>query len=202
MGRPRNPILSRERIVVAALELVDETGSLTLPLLAKRLGVSMSSIYHHLANRAEIVEGMRELLSRDFPRPDPGLTWQQEVRRWMRAYRAIMVAHPHLITEFAAHHVNNETTRRAYEDLAGVLEGAGFPPASILGAITALDSFVCGSALELTALEQLWQSYAELDVPLGRAQRAAPWDERSAQAAFELGLDGLILTLERQLDRR
>ena len=137
MARPRTPILSQDRIVTAALELIDETGTLTLPLLARRLGVSMSSIYHHVANRAEIVEGIRELLSRDFPRPDPSLSWQDEVRRWMRAYRRIMVAHPHLIVEFSINPVTNETTLRAYEDLAEVLESAGFALETILEAITA-----------------------------------------------------------------
>ena len=197
MARPRTPILSPDRIVTAALELIDETGALTLPLLAKRLGVSMSSIYHHMANRAEIVEGIRELLSRDFPRPDPALSWQDEVRRWMRAYRRIMVAHPHLIVEFSINPVTNEATLRAYEELAQVLESAGFAPEVILEAITALDSFVCGSALELTALEQMWASYTDRDVALGRAQRAAPWGAHSPGSAFELGLTGLILALER-----
>ena len=193
MARPRNPILSRDRIVAAALELVDETGRFTLPLLAKRLGVSMSSIYHHLANRAEIVEGIRELLSRDFPALDPGRRWPEEVRRWMRAYREIMVAHPHLIVEFSAHPLINETTRRAYEDLAGVLEHAGFPPESIL----ARDH----RAGQLRLRQRAGADRAGADVGLLRRRATSPSAGRPARravaartadspaSALELGLD-------------
>lgn len=199
MPRPRTPLLSRERIVGAALDLLDETGGFTIPQLAKRLGVSMSSLYHHMTNRAEIVEGIREQLSLRFPSLDPDRPWQHEVRRWARAYRGFMVEHPHLVREFAAHAVVNQRTRHAYEELAEVLERAGLPPASVLPAITALDSFVLGCALDMSVLADLWAASADRDVALGRAQRAAPWSQDGPEAAFELGLDGLLLALERQL---
>ena len=60
MPRPVAPLLSREQIASAALELIDETGTFTLPGLARRLGVSASSIYHHFpGGREAIIEAIR-----------------------------------------------------------------------------------------------------------------------------------------------
>lgn len=199
MPRPRTPILSRDRIVDAALALLDETGGFTIPQLAKRLGVSMSSLYHHMTNRAEIVAGIRERLTASFPELDPRQPWRQEVRRWARGYREFMVAHPNLVPELAANPVVDEWTRRAYEELAAVLERAGLPPASILPAITALDSYVLGSAIDVSVLSDLWATSVERDGALGRAQRAVPWSADGIDTAFELGLTGLLLALEELL---
>jgi AcrR family transcriptional regulator len=59
MGRPRQAILSPEKIYQASLELVDELGDFTLPGLAKRLSVSPSSIYHHVNGRPELINYRR-----------------------------------------------------------------------------------------------------------------------------------------------
>ena len=53
MGRPLLPLISVDALTTAALELVDESGDFSFPKLAKRIGVSQSSIYNHVSGRDE-----------------------------------------------------------------------------------------------------------------------------------------------------
>ncbi|NNV08536.1 TetR/AcrR family transcriptional regulator, partial [Geobacillus sp. MMMUD3] len=63
MARPTSPLLSREKIALAAIEMLDSGQELKIQPLAKRLGVSLSSLYHHVDGREGIVHAMREVLS-------------------------------------------------------------------------------------------------------------------------------------------
>ena len=58
-AEPRRP-LSRDRVLRAAIELADERGieSLTMRTLAQELGVEAMSLYNHVANKEEILDGM------------------------------------------------------------------------------------------------------------------------------------------------
>lgn len=80
MGRPSTPILSTDRIATAALDLVNSTGGFTIPGLARRLKVSPSSLYNHVAGREQIVELLREraMSEVNLPTSTPtgrGATW-------------------------------------------------------------------------------------------------------------------------------
>src|SRR5690242_7064299 len=65
-GRPRvgQERLSREAILTAALQLVDDEGidALTMRRLAATLGVNPMSLYHHLPNKAAVLAGLAELV--------------------------------------------------------------------------------------------------------------------------------------------
>ena len=63
MPRPRTPILSVDRIADAAIELVDEGAGFGVNALARRLGVTASSLYNHISGRDEIIELMRARLA-------------------------------------------------------------------------------------------------------------------------------------------
>ena len=98
MARPHRPILSRELIIATALDLIDRTGRFTLPELAQRLGVSVSSLYHHIEGRASIVEGIRGLLAATMTPPtEPD--WQDAVVHWATSYRDAFAAHPAAIPQ-------------------------------------------------------------------------------------------------------
>ncbi len=95
---PRRP-LTRDRIVRAALDLIDEGGldALTMRRLGAALGVEAMSLYKHVPNKDAILDGVRELLLGDFaaslPRAPAG-DWRDDLRRFARAYRALGRAHP------------------------------------------------------------------------------------------------------------
>lgn len=198
MARPTSPLLDRRQILTGALDLLDETGSFTLPGLARRLGVSASSIYHHVpGGREEIVEGVRGLLTgQDAVDPEPGEGWRDYAGRWARGYRAAMAAHPHVVPLLTAQTVTNPLTLAWYEQLALVLREGGFGADELLHVVSVLDAFVLGSALDAAAPLDVWADPGDDGSALGeavRATRAQPGD-RSLRS-FETGLRILLAGL-------
>src|ERR1700752_3994184 len=79
---PRIP-LSRERVLRAALGLADSGGieALTMRKLGQELGVEAMSLYNHVANKDDIVDGITELVLAEIEVPAGGPDWQTEIRR-------------------------------------------------------------------------------------------------------------------------
>jgi hypothetical protein len=112
-------------------------------------------------------------------------------------YRNSYALHPRLIPLLTAYSVRDETTIGMYNVLAEQFARAGFTPRRTLEAITVLDSYVLGSALDVAAPEDVWDPgetatpalRAALDAGLGRAERA--------DQAFLFGLDLIMAGFER-----
>ncbi len=168
MARPRRPILSRDLIVATALELVDRTGRFTLPELAQRLGVSVSSLYHHVDGRASIVEGIRGLVTATMaPLTEPD--WRDAVVHWATSYRDAFASHPAAIPLLVGQTVSDPLTLAHYERLAELLQDrAGLVGADLVVAITMLDTLCLGAALDLAAPAEVWADRAR-DTALARS---------------------------------
>ena len=80
--QPRLPI-SRERIVREALELVDEHGieGLTMRKLGQRLGFEAMSLYNHVANKHDLVDGILDLVLGETEPPSPEGDWQAAMKK-------------------------------------------------------------------------------------------------------------------------
>ncbi|GAA3641473.1 TetR/AcrR family transcriptional regulator C-terminal domain-containing protein [Kineosporia mesophila] len=200
MARPAKPLLSREAILHAALAQLDATGTLALPALARELGVSTSSLYHHVkGGREEVIEGIRGLLSVSAMLSDrrPGETWRDFTARWATSYRAAYAAHPAVVPLMTAQTVAHPATLASYETLAQVLHDAGFGDQDLLHVMTVLDSFILGSALDAGAPVEVWADSGDPDSALSRARGATlaqPGDR--SERAFRLGLESLLAGLE------
>src|SRR5690348_895413 len=109
MGRPPVPLLSTDRIASAAMDLVNSTGGFTMPQLARRLGVSPSSLYNHVAGRAEVVELLRELAMSEveLPADTPDRPWTETVAEIMRSFRRSYARYPRLIPLMTGQAVNS-----------------------------------------------------------------------------------------------
>ncbi len=93
---PRTP-LSRERIVAAALRLIDERGlaQLSMRRLGAELGVEAMSLYKHVEGKEDVLDGVRALLLAELEEtPPPGNTWVDDLLSFARRYRALGRAHP------------------------------------------------------------------------------------------------------------
>lgn len=86
----------------------------------------------------------------------------------MRSY----AKHPKLIPLFTAHTVWDEGTLRVYDLFAGAFAAGGFSAVDSLAAITVLDSFILGSALDAAAPSQVWESTEENSAALNTALEA------------------------------
>jgi AcrR family transcriptional regulator len=199
VARPHRPILSRDLIIAAALDLVDADGRFTVPDLARRLGVSVSSLYHHVGGRADIVEGIRGLLTAEMtarPMPDD---WREAVRQWATSYRDAFSAHPAAIPLLVSQTVSEPTVLAYYDRLADILDQqAGLRGDDLLVAITMLDNLCLGAALDLAAPADIWAA-DERDTAFTRAL-AEPSEPDRSRRAFDRQLSLIIDSLARQVD--
>ncbi|MFI1660051.1 TetR/AcrR family transcriptional regulator [Streptomyces sp. NPDC020472] len=200
MGRPRTPLLDRERITTTALELVDEQGEFSVPQIARRLGAQTASVYHHVDGRDGIVELLRERVCDAIDDAAFELTpWDAAMAAWARSYRAAFAAHPRTIPLLTASPVRAPKVLQQYEKAVAHLLEAGFPPADVMPVIIGLENLVLGSALDMAAPETMWELADETATPqLARALGA--FSEGRADRAFELALAGYLTHVRTLLD--
>ncbi|MDH6454835.1 MULTISPECIES: TetR/AcrR family transcriptional regulator C-terminal domain-containing protein [unclassified Streptomyces] len=199
MGRPRTPLLDRERITTAALELVDRQGEFSVPQIARRLGVQTGSLYHHVDGRDGIVELLRERVAAAIDvttldvRP-----WDAAMEAWARSYRAAFAAHPRAIPLLMTNPVRAPRVLEQYERAVTLLLDAGFPAHEVMPVIVALENLVLGSALDLAAPEAMWEIADGAATPRLAAALAAVGDNR-ADRAFDFLLEGFLEHTRRRL---
>ena len=203
MGRPHTPLLDRDRIADAALKLTDRRGDFTILDLARALKVTPAAIYHHVDGRAGIIALMRERIARAIDTSGFGqLPWDQALARFATSYRDTFAAHPGAIGMLATEPIADPAVHAGYEQAATALEDAGFARHEVLAAITAVESFVLGSALDLAAPPVMVSGIdADATPRLAGAAAAAPSGRARADQAFHLGLDALITGLRHQISQ-
>jgi AcrR family transcriptional regulator len=189
----RRRLLDVQAILDAALALIDEEGRLTMAELAGRLGVSASSIYHHVPNRTAIIELIREELIEDLtvPRADPA-EWARVIADWLGEYRQRMAQHPRLIPMLTDQTVTSDAALLGYDEVVGLLRAAGFRSGELLLWVSVLDNFALGSALDLAAPDDVWRSDRPDTPQLDHALAHSPRGTERADAAFDLGLRALL----------
>ena len=200
MGRPRTPLLDRERITTTALELVDEQGEFSVPQIARRLGVQTASVYHHVDGRDGIVELLRERVCDAIDDAAFELApWDAAMTAWARSYRAAFAAHPRAIPLLTTSPVRAPKVLQQYEKAVTRLLDAGFPLPYVMPVIIGLENLVLGSALDMAAPEMMWELADETATPRLAEALAAVAGGRT-DASFELALDGYLARCRRLLD--
>lgn len=199
MPRPRTPLLSTDRIADAAMELVDEGLPFGVNAIARRLGVTPSSLYNHVAGRDEIVELMRGRLGDRYTPLIEG-TWDEVVERMLRAQRRMYADHPFLIPLIVNKTITDPSVIASYDRLATVLVAAGFPEDDVLEVVAIIDAFSIGFGLDLASPDDVWRPETPT-ATLGRlvevGPRGAARSDRAFESGLELLLDGLRLRLAR-----
>ncbi len=152
--RPARTPLSRERVLHAAMEVADEGGlsALTIRTLATTLGVKPMAVYHHVANKDAILDGVVDLVFGEFEHAAPGGDWRAEMRRRSHSVRSVLRRHPWAIPLLQSRtHPGPETLRHLNADL-GTLREAGFSVEMTAHAYALIDSYVYGFALSEASL--------------------------------------------------
>ncbi|MEU9704542.1 TetR/AcrR family transcriptional regulator C-terminal domain-containing protein [Streptomyces sp. NPDC047981] len=201
MGRPRTPLLDRERITTVALELVDERGEFSVPQIAKRLGVQTASVYHHVDGRDGIVELLRERVCAEIDGSTLDLEpWDAAMAAWARSYRAAFAAHPRAVPMLMTSPVRAPRVLAQYESAVTLLLGVGFDNADVMTVIVALENLVLGSALDLAAPDAMWELPDEVTTPR-LAEALAALGPTRADAAFDLALEAFLAHCRALLER-
>src|SRR3954451_21715966 len=91
--------LTRETVLASALRIVDAEGrdGLTMRRLATELDVEAASLYTHVRNKDDVVDGILDLVLATVPLPEAGQAWRDAIVDGFRGYRAALIAHPVLV---------------------------------------------------------------------------------------------------------
>ncbi|WP_377268639.1 TetR/AcrR family transcriptional regulator C-terminal domain-containing protein [Peterkaempfera sp. SMS 1(5)a] len=206
MARPRNPLLNRERIVTAALELVDGEGlaALSTRRLAAGLGVSGPSLYNHFPTKDALLDAVVDTVLGEVDLSMLGRDpWPEALRDWARSYRAALAAHPNLVPVLAHGPGRRANALRLADAVFGALVDAGWPrgEATRIGAL--MRYLVFGSALGSFAggFVDDQQVYTADYPRLGQAHLLAEHQRAIDEGAFETGLAALIEGLALRFER-
>src|SRR5262249_14684460 len=147
MATTRRRPLNRERILAAALELVDEQGidALSMRKLGQALGYEAMSLYNHVANKDDLLDGILDLVLAEMEPPDPegGLP---AIRASALSAHEALKRHPWAATMLMSARIR--PARIDYmEGLLACLRGAGFSAETTYTAYHVLDAHIIGFSL-------------------------------------------------------
>ena len=214
MATRRKP-LNRERILESALAMADDNGidALSMRKLGQQLGYEAMSLYNHVANKDDLLDGMLDLVlaEMDVPQPEEGLagirqaaiSGHEALRRHSWAARLLMTP------------ARIRPLRLAFMDgLLGALRGAGFSPETTYHAYHVIDAHIIGFSLwqsthdfalpeEITEdmrgfLDRMLPQETYPDLHAHGMQHLEPGPLENT-SAFEYGLDLLLESLKRKL---
>ena len=209
-GRSRGrPALPPDRILAAALELVDELGAdaLSMRSLAQRLGSGTATLYRHFANRSELVAMMvdRMIGEVDFDADAvAALPWQQACTSFAQQMFDALGRHGNVASLLIGNVPMGPNALARREKILAVLLDNGFPPVVAAHAYATLSRYVLGFAIQLSgsaAVEQdaeLAAAFHELDPARYPATLAAADDlPVPLEEEFAYGLRLIVAGLER-----
>jgi AcrR family transcriptional regulator len=127
VGRPAR--IDRERVLSEALALADERGldALTMAALAERVGVTAMALYRHVASKADLLDGLVELLLAESIQPAPDLAWPERLAAFANDLRATARRHPSVFPLLLARPAVTERARQARDAISVALADAGIP---------------------------------------------------------------------------
>jgi AcrR family transcriptional regulator len=176
-GERRAP-LSRERVLRAAVALADEAGvdALSMRRIAKELGVEAMSLYNHVANKDDLLNGIVDLVFAEIEPPATDVDWKTAMRNRANSTREALRRHPWAIGLMEARSQPGPANIALHEAVIKCLREAGFSLPATVHAYSVQDAYIYGFALQENALP------AALDTPEGGAEVA----ERQLRNAPEM----------------
>jgi AcrR family transcriptional regulator len=154
LNRPARARLTRDRVIRAAVELVDRQGveALTMRRLGSSLGVEAMSLYKHVRNKEAILDGIVEQVVAEIGSPaDPLLSWQEALRHRAVASRQVLRAHPWAIGLLESRRPLGPGQLRSLDAALGNLRSAGFAIEEAARALWLVDGFVYGQVVQETS---------------------------------------------------
>jgi len=146
--------VTRERSLAAAVALADAHGieALTMRRLALELGVEAMSLYHHVANKTDILDGMVEVVFAEIQLPVEGAEWRPAMRARAVSARAALMRHPWAIAIMNSRTAPGPATLRHHDAVIGCCRRAGYSVAESGHIFSLIDSYIYGFVLQEVAL--------------------------------------------------
>ena len=150
MARPSKPLISRASAVAASIEIIDSEGldAFSLPRLAKHLGVRAPSLYHHFADKSEILEAVARQITGagTLPRRKPGPDWPEFFVTLSMNLRRSILKHRNA-APILLQYLPRDLLIGTYEDTARFLEDSGVPTHLHVQILDGMERLTLGAVL-------------------------------------------------------
>jgi AcrR family transcriptional regulator len=222
--------LTRERVVVEAMELLDGEGleGLSMRALGERLGSAATAVYWHVGSKENLVALCGDRAWHEIALPDPAaLGWRKAAASLATELFAMLGRHPWVVQSFGSFVIFGPGKARHDDHGLAIYEAAGFTRAQASRAATSVFTFVLGNALgpaassslrrkleregeeakeqfreSMAKAEEVAKQFPRLRARLGSAETSYA---AAPGKSFEFGLKAILDGLEAQLgirDRR
>src|SRR6267143_4973941 len=151
-ARPR-PTLTRDRVLKAAITLADRDGieSLSMRNLGGKLGVEAMSLYNHVRNKEDMLDGMVDVVFSEIDLPASGVEWRTAMRKRAISLHQVLLRHPWANGLMESRTSPGPANLRHHDAVLGSLRRAGFSVEMAAHAYSILDAYIYGFTLtELT----------------------------------------------------
>ena len=147
-ARRRTP-LTRERVLQTAVRRADEGGiaSLSMRKLGQELGVEAMALYHHFANKDDLVDGMVDLVFGEIELPPSSRDWRTAMRQRAIGVRNALLRHRWAVGLMESRRRPGPANLRHHDAVIGSLRAGGFDIGMAAHAHSVLDSYIYGFAL-------------------------------------------------------
>jgi AcrR family transcriptional regulator len=150
-NRRRRAPLTRERVLRAALALADEGGheALSMRNVGKKLGVEAMSLYNHVANKEDILDGLVDIVFSEITVSSPGeIDWKTAMRKRAISVREALNRHRWAVGLMEGRMAPGPASLRNHDAVMGCLREAGFPFRAAVHASSVIDAYIYGFALQ------------------------------------------------------
>jgi AcrR family transcriptional regulator len=148
-GSRRRTPLTRGRVLQIAVRQADKGGidSLSMRKLGQELGVEAMALYHHFANKDDLIDGMVDLVFAEIELPHSGDQWRSAMRQRAIAVCDALLRHRWAIGLMESRRRPGPANLRHHDSVIGTLRAGGFDIAMAAHAYSLLDSYIYGFAL-------------------------------------------------------
>jgi AcrR family transcriptional regulator len=146
---PRRPALSPHRVIQAAVRVADRggIGAVSMRNVGKELGVEAMSLYHHVAGKDALVDGLANWVFSEIELPDPKQPWRPAMVERAGSARRVLSQHPWALGLIESRRAPGLALLRHHESVVACLRNNGFTPALAAHAFSAIDAYVYGFVL-------------------------------------------------------
>lgn len=208
--------LTQDRILEAAVKVADRGGVARVSMrnVGKALGVEAMSLYHHLAGKDALLDGLANWVFTQFEHPAPDQPWREAMTARANSARSALSKHPWALGLLESRRAPGPALLHHHEAVLACLRRNGFSFALASHAHSALDAYVFGFVL--TEVNLPFEA-PDIEAFAGEVQRALPADQFPHLAEllgqhvvgkgyryadeFGFGLDLVLDSLERHLER-
>jgi AcrR family transcriptional regulator len=202
-GKVNRERLTRERIVRAALRVMDAEGleAVSMRRVAREVGVEAMSLYHHVEDKDDLLRGICNEVMRSFQFPGTSGDWVERAKAGARAWRRLLQEHPDVMRLFAETHGPLPLavdSLKPTEFALGLFKEAGLSDRDTVQAFHSFGGYIQGfvmmegGSIKGGHGEHLAEAEISPDAFPVLAAVGRYWGECDPDEQFEFGLDLLI----------